>query len=89
MLGLEPTSDYLLWSSLLSLQSKLNIADEQRTQLLIAVASVFLTLAFKAIMSFLRGVVNYMSNLRVNLSLSLFNILVVWLPCGRKLLEKE
>jgi sphinganine-1-phosphate aldolase len=40
------------------------------------------------LLSILASTIKYVSNFRVNLQLTLFNI-ILWLPCGRYYIQKE
>ncbi len=57
-------------------------------QLKVILLTIFLTLAFKTLISFVISVFKYVSNLRDNLKLTVFNMLM-WLPYARAYLAKE
>ncbi len=67
---------------------KENFSDSQIQQIQLVLVTVFLTLCFKKLMSILYACLKYLSNPIENLKLTVFN-LVMWLPCGRKYLDKE
>lgn len=69
-------------------QLKEGLSLEQLEQVKLVAITVLATLAFGRILSFLKGFIKYVSNLRVNLQLTIFNI-VTWLPCGKYYLDKE
>jgi len=101
MLDLEPTAN--LWRNLLQkvqqrnvprsypeLQAQLkeNFTEEQLSQAQLVIATVIITLTFKFIISKAKSVIKYLSHPIDNIVLTMFN-LVMWLPCGRKYLDKE
>jgi len=61
---------------------------EQIQQAQLVVATVIVTLCFKKVITILKSFLKYMSNPKENLKLTIFNI-IMWLPCGRKYLDKE
>lgn len=65
-----------------------NVTPEQMQQAQLVVATVILTLCFKRVIGFAKAFLKYLSNPRENLKLTLFNF-IMWLPCGRKYLDKE
>ncbi|TNV81482.1 hypothetical protein FGO68_gene16508 [Halteria grandinella] len=99
MLNLEPQADIFEklshvfqnpCSSFAHLETQLKegLSPEQLEQVKLVAITVLATLAFGRILSFLKGFIKYVSNLRVNLQLTIFNI-VTWLPCGKYYLDKE
>lgn len=54
----------------------------------LVVLTVIATLLIKRVFCLLCSSAKYLSNFRANITLSLFN-LMVWLPCGRRYLQKE
>jgi len=72
----------------LDLLVKEHLSESQIQQIQIVIITVILTLCFKKLMSFLYASLKYLSNPVENLKLTMFN-LVMWLPCGRKYMDKE
>ena len=101
MLDLEPTIDYtkIIYKQFMKLRVpqsshefdqliKDNFSESQIQQIQLVLVTVFLTLCFKKLMSIFYACLKYLSNPIENLKLTIFN-LVMWLPCGRKYLDKE
>jgi hypothetical protein len=72
----------------LDLLIKDNFSESQIQQIQIVIVTVILTICFKKLMSILYASLKYLSNPKENLKLTIFNM-VMWLPCGRKYLDKE
>ena len=90
MLNTEPTSQLGFTplyppADLSTLHLQLSDTLKSFDPLLLIVAAVVSTLLLSQLYSQLIKAMKYCGNLRVNMKITLFNILV-WLPCGRRYL---